>query len=428
MLLAELEVFQSRPIAPTRRVALGQSDLPVEPAPGFGGLLLGAVAAGFVEDIDDDLHPDLVRLSHQVEQGLRIPQPRLRHRFQVDHIGLNRRTHRLFGDGEQAKVLLDRTDGTAAAPQVLAAIYAAGNLDLGTRGPVMELIRRGLRWRGPIDDGLVEYLTGGTARGGWVAVGTGDPVLWALGVLGLPGMGAEQAPRCSRRSVITAPSGPPRPRRAPATKRSQADRRSHRGPPHPARRLMAGGALLLTPGAGSDRNHPTLVGIEAAVAPLPVARIDFPYRREGRKAPDRAPKLIACVVEEAAALVASAGVDPGSLVLGGRSMGGRMCSLAVAEGLPARALVLLSYPLHPPGKPDNLRVDHFGSLDLPCLFVSGTRDPFGTPAEFAEHLPAIPGPVTPVWIEGAGHDVKDIKSVPRQQQVVEAVTTWLAAL
>ena len=188
------------------------------------------------------------------------------------------------------------------------------------------------------------------------------------------------------------------------------------------------GALLLTPGAGSGRDHPTLVGIEAAVAPLPTSRVDFPYRKEGRKAPDRAPKLIATVVAEAAALVARAGVTPDRLVLGGRSMGGRMCSLAVAEGLPAAGLVLLSYPLHPPGKPDSLRVDHFGSLHLPCLFVGGTKDPFGSPAEFDLHVAQIPGPVTQVWIDGAGHDVKDLKSVPRQQQVIDAVATWLAEL
>ena len=192
MLLAELEVFQSRPIAPTRRLALGRRTLPVEPGPGFGGLLLGAVVAGFVELIDEDLHGDLLRLSHQVEQGLRIPQPRLRHRLQVDHIGLNRRTHRLFGDGEQAKVLLDTADGTAPAPQVLAAIYAAGEMEPGPRATVMEVIRRGLRWRGPIDDGLVEFLTGGASRGGWIATGSGDPVLWALGVLGLSGVGADK--------------------------------------------------------------------------------------------------------------------------------------------------------------------------------------------------------------------------------------------
>lgn len=191
---------------------------------------------------------------------------------------------------------------------------------------------------------------------------------------------------------------------------------------------MTAGALLLTPGAGSDRTHPTLVRIEQAVAPLPTARIDFPYRREGRKAPDRAPKLIACVRHEAAALVADADVDPAALLLGGRSMGGRICSLAVAEGLPAAGLVLLSYPLHPPGNPENLRVEHFGALHLPCLFVSGTKDPFGSPEEMEAHTAAIPGPVTHVWIEGAGHEVKDQKAAPRQQQVVDAVTTWIADL
>jgi predicted alpha/beta-hydrolase family hydrolase len=187
-------------------------------------------------------------------------------------------------------------------------------------------------------------------------------------------------------------------------------------------------ALLLTPGAGSGRNHPTLVGIEQAVAPLPVARVDFPYRREGRRAPDRAPKLIACIVEEAAALVADAHVKPGRLVLGGRSMGGRMCSMAVAEGLPAAGLVLLSYPLHPPGKPDALRVDHFPALDLPCLFVSGTKDPFGSPAELEGHSAAIPGPVTHVWIDGAGHEVKNLKDDARQTRVIEAVAGWLKGL
>ena len=84
---------------------------------------------------------------------------------------------------------------------------------------------------------------------------------------------------------------------------------------------MTAGALLLTPGAGGGRDHATLVAVEEEVAPLPVARVDFPYRREGRKAPDRAPKLIACIVEEAAALAARpAGAR--ALVLGGRSMGG----------------------------------------------------------------------------------------------------------
>lgn len=183
------------------------------------------------------------------------------------------------------------------------------------------------------------------------------------------------------------------------------------------------GALLLTPGAGSGREHRTLVAVEAAVAPLPVARVDFPYRREGRKAPDRAPKLIACVVAEAAALAAAEGVAPERIVLGGRSMGGRMCSMAVAEGLPAAGLVLLSYPLHPPGRPDRLRTDHLPALHVPCLFVGGTRDPFGTPDELEAATALVPGPVTHVWLDGAGHDPKGVDAT-----IGAAVASWLTDL
>ena len=181
--------------------------------------------------------------------------------------------------------------------------------------------------------------------------------------------------------------------------------------------------LFLTPGAGSGADHHTLVALAEALAPLPVARIDFPYRREGRKAPDRAPKLIACVNDEADAFAERLGVAARRLALGGRSMGGRMCSMAVAEGRPAAGLVLLSYPLHPPGKPERLRVEHFPDLDLPCLFVSGTRDPFGTPEEFEREVAAIPGPVTFHWIDGARHDVAD-----RDDEIVQVVGEWLSSL
>lgn len=186
---------------------------------------------------------------------------------------------------------------------------------------------------------------------------------------------------------------------------------------------MKPGALLLTPGAGSSREHPSLVAIERAVAPLPVARIDFPYRREGRKAPDRAPKLIACVRDEAAALVARARVSARRLVLGGRSMGGRMCSMAVAEGLPARGLVLISYPLHPPGRPDRLRVEHLPSIDVPCLFVSGTRDAFASPDELEAAAAPIAGDVTHMWIDGAGHGLDRA-----DERIAAGVKDWLAML
>jgi predicted alpha/beta-hydrolase family hydrolase len=184
------------------------------------------------------------------------------------------------------------------------------------------------------------------------------------------------------------------------------------------------GALLLTPGAGADRNQSALVAIDEALSAdgVVVDRVDFPYRKAGRKAPDRAPVLIATVVEAAAELAARAGVAPASVALGGRSMGGRMCSMAVAEGLPAAALVLVSYPLHPPGKPDKLRTEHFEALDLPCLFVSGTRDAFGTPAELEEATRAIPGPVTHEWVDGGSHGLRGADA-----RVADVVRRWISA-
>jgi uncharacterized protein len=188
--------------------------------------------------------------------------------------------------------------------------------------------------------------------------------------------------------------------------------------------MSAVGALLLFPGAGASRDAPALVAVDEAVAAdVPVVRADFPYRREGRRAPDRPAKLIACVRDEAAALAASAGVDPAAVALGGRSMGGRMCSMAVAEGLPAAALVLIAYPLHPPGRPDKLRVDHFPAIEVPCLFVSGTRDPFGAPDELESHTAAITGPVTHVWVDGGRHELKGADA-----DVAATVRDWLASL
>ena len=181
--------------------------------------------------------------------------------------------------------------------------------------------------------------------------------------------------------------------------------------------------LLLTHGAGGGAGHRTLVALEDSLE-LPVRRMEFGYRRQGRRFPDRAPKLMAEVCSEAEAFAADLGTTMARLVLGGRSMGGRMCSMAVAEGLPAAGLVLLSYPLHPPGKPDRLRVEHFGDIGVPVLFVNGDRDPFGTPEEFAAHIGAIPADVTVHWLEGQRHDPKPSTDT----EIVAAVGAFLVAL
>jgi predicted alpha/beta-hydrolase family hydrolase len=178
--------------------------------------------------------------------------------------------------------------------------------------------------------------------------------------------------------------------------------------------------LLLAPGAGSDSRHATLRAVEAAVSPLPVRRMDFPYRLAGRRAPDREPVLLDAVRAAATELCAETGTSPGRLVLGGRSMGGRMCSLAVAGGLPAAGLVLIAYPLHPPGKPEKLRTAHLPSIEVPCLFVSGTRDPFGSPEELEVATATISAKVTHVWVDGGRHDLKGADDA-----VASAVAEWL---
>lgn len=186
--------------------------------------------------------------------------------------------------------------------------------------------------------------------------------------------------------------------------------------------MSTAGALLLAPGAGADREHHTLRTIDDAMGRFPVARMDFPARRAGRRGVDRPPVAIAAIEEEAAALCTSARIRPNRLVLGGRSFGGRMCSMAVAQGLPAAGLVLLSYPLHPPGKPDVLRIDHFASITVPCLFVSGDRDPFGTPDELERHIGAIPAPVELVLVPGA-HDPRG-----QDERIADEVRRWVRSL
>jgi uncharacterized protein len=180
------------------------------------------------------------------------------------------------------------------------------------------------------------------------------------------------------------------------------------------------GALLLFPGAGSASSHSSLIAIEQRVAPMRTVRADFPYRKANRRAPDRAPVLLDAVRSEHQALVDS-GVRGRLIVLGGRSMGGRICSMAVADGLPAAGLVLISYPLHPPGKPERLRVEHLPRLDMPCLFVHGTRDPFGSPDELTRWTETIPGAVTHRWIEGGRHDLAGADA-----EIASIVAGWIS--
>lgn len=195
MLLAELEVCHSRPIAPTRRVALGRTFIPCEPAPGFGGLLLSGVIARFVQDIHPEDIVELQKLIADLDSGRRIPQPRLRHRYQADRVGLTRSSHRLYRvDNSQGELRFRfTTDKGAPAQHVLGAVYAAGALPLSCRGEVFSTIRRGLIWRGDIDFEFLTYLADGSSWT-WAAVhnrSVNDSVSWAMQILGISSRGTQ---------------------------------------------------------------------------------------------------------------------------------------------------------------------------------------------------------------------------------------------
>jgi predicted alpha/beta-hydrolase family hydrolase len=176
-------------------------------------------------------------------------------------------------------------------------------------------------------------------------------------------------------------------------------------------------AVLLAHGAGADMNAATLTTVADALADakVPSLRFNFPYRSAGRRAPDRAPALEAAVREAAGELGRRAKVPLDRLVMGGRSMGGRICSMVAADpGADTEAgalgLVLLGYPLHPPGKATRLRVEHFARLRMPTLFVSGTRDAFGAPAELQREAKELQGPVSFHWVESGDHGFKPLKA------------------
>jgi hypothetical protein len=183
MVVAELEIYHSRPIAPTRRVSLGKMSLPTDPPPGFGGILLGGIIAANIGEVDPDLVPELLRLTTELEEGRRIPQPRLRYRFQEDKVGLQASRHRLLGEGEELVFDLQEDKGLPAQ-QVLGAVYAAGRLDPGVRHAVMQTIRRAVRWEGGVDGDLIATLSGVGRGRPLSAFAFENPVSWAMGVLG----------------------------------------------------------------------------------------------------------------------------------------------------------------------------------------------------------------------------------------------------
>ena len=166
-----------------------------------------------------------------------------------------------------------------------------------------------------------------------------------------------------------------------------------------------GEAIVLTHGAGSNRDAPLLVQLAEAFAArgLIALRCDMPYRQQRPKGPPSRPGAARDRAGLRSALDSLRGKAK-RLYLGGSSYGGRQATMLAAEDPEvAAALLLLSYPLHPPGRPDSLRTEHFPSLTTPCLFVHGSRDAFGTLEEMRKALPGIAGRHELLEVEGGVH-------------------------
>lgn len=188
MLLAELEIRHSRPVAPTRRVALGFRMLPTDPAPGWGAVLLcGLIVASMPSLEVDDLVP-IYDLIDDLESGRQMPQPQLRHRFQKDTVGLDSSRYSLIGEGEH--VWFDFEDHARPEVNVLGALYAAGELDVLERPPVFRALRKAVVWERPLGDDFVAHVLGDDAVfSRWRALP--NDTRWALRLLGF---GPEDGP------------------------------------------------------------------------------------------------------------------------------------------------------------------------------------------------------------------------------------------
>jgi uncharacterized protein len=162
-------------------------------------------------------------------------------------------------------------------------------------------------------------------------------------------------------------------------------------------------ALVVAHGAGAGMDHPFLAGFAGAVNDLGVAslRFNFPYIEAGRRSPDPVPAAIASY--EAAFQVAVERAGPLPVAVGGKSYGGRIASMAVADGMAAAALVFLGYPLHPPGKPERVRDEHLYGINVPMLFLRGSRDPFSDAAVLEPVIERLGDRAVLQTVDGGGH-------------------------
>jgi predicted alpha/beta-hydrolase family hydrolase len=197
-------------------------------------------------------------------------------------------------------------------------------------------------------------------------------------------------------------------------------------------------AVLLAHGAGADMHAKALTVVADALADAKIAslRFQYPYRSSGKRAPDRPAVLDGATRDAARELATRSKLPPERLVLGGRSMGGRYCSMIAADEedpTPALGLLMLGYPLHAAGKPEKERSEHFPRIRVPVLFVSGTRDSLAAKPALTKAAKKIKGPVTFHWLDSADHGFRPLKSSGRTTDevladVAQTSTDWVRRL
>ncbi|MFL5766679.1 MAG: alpha/beta family hydrolase [Actinomycetota bacterium] len=175
--------------------------------------------------------------------------------------------------------------------------------------------------------------------------------------------------------------------------------------------------LALAPGAGSGFEHSFLTGFAEAIATRGVStlRFNFLYRERGRKSPD--PEQTLRDVWRAAFEEATSRGKGAPVFVGGKSLGGRIASMCVADGMKATGLVFLGYPLHPPGKPERIRDEHLYRIDVPMLFIQGTRDPFAQPELLARVLKKLGAKAQHVEVGSGDHSFRVPGTKPADRDI-----------
>lgn len=193
--------------------------------------------------------------------------------------------------------------------------------------------------------------------------------------------------------------------------------------------------LILAHGAGAGQRHPFMVAFARGLSErgLDVATFNFLYTEQGRRVPDRMPQLVACYEAVIAAAREHLPSARERLFIGGKSMGGRAATHVAGDAaLPIHGLVLLGYPLHPPGRPDQLRDAHLSDVKRPMLFVQGTRDTFGTPSELSPIIKRLSPLATLRVVDGGDHSFKMTGRDAQKQAAVygeiqDAIIDWIAS-